>query len=862
MRLLAIDGNSILNRAYYGVRPLTTKDGLFTNGIYGFLTILLKIEQEVLPDAVAVAFDMRAPTFRHEKFAGYKAQRKGMPDELAQQLPLLQELLGYLGYAIVQKAGWEADDLLGTLAHAAKTAGHECVIATGDRDAFQLVDAGVAVRLAFTKGGRPQSELYTPDVIMQKYGVTPPQLIDIKALQGDASDNIPGVAGVGEKTATALIQQFGSVAKIYEQLESLPMKEGVRTKLADGKELALLSRELAEIDCHAPIEAEAPAYQKGEGNPARAYHLMSNLELFSLMPRFHLQAPAPGSEAAAELKSVQTSMEVCFNTLPDELLESGQVVELLAVFDREEVTALCVAGQTGLYLLDKDIPAQFRQIFTARAKKRTNHLKRLHRYAMRAGIEMQGVTFDAEIAAYILSPTAGDYDLARLLEIYGISHSPIEGVFGAHAELIAQCAALGGLADKLEQEIKKNGQQRLFEEIELPLAGVLAEMEHYGIALDTDGLKAYGSKLAVELEKEQQLIYQLAGEEFNINSPKQLGVILFDKLGLPAKKKTKTGYSTNVDVLEELRDKHPLVGEVLEYRKLAKLKSTYADGLLAVVGKDGRVHTTFQQTLTRTGRISSVEPNMQNIPVRTKLGSELRRFFCAGEGFALLDADYSQIELRVLAHISRDEKMIGAFRAGEDIHRNTASQVLGVPKELITPEMRGSAKAVNFGIVYGIGAFSLAQDIGVSVAEANRYIKGYLNNFSGVRQYMADTVGFGTEHGYVETLLGRRRALPELAASNRNMREFGKRVAMNTPIQGTAADIIKIAMVQVSRRLKREGLRARLILQVHDELIVECPHGEIEAASQILREEMEQALELSVPLVADVGQGKTWLEAK
>ena len=858
MKLLAIDGNSILNRAYYGIRPLSTKGGIYTNGIYGFLTILLRMQQEVQPEAVAVAFDMLAPTFRHKKYDGYKAQRKGMPDELAMQMPYLKELLGALGYSCVECEGWEADDILGTLANASREDGTECVIATGDRDSFQLIGSGVTVRLASTKQGRPHAELFDDAAIVEKYGVTPRELIDVKALMGDSSDNIPGVAGVGEKTALALISEFHSLNGVYENLDAKSIKDGIRKKLTADRDMAYLSYELAEIDCNAPISKSPAAYTKKAVDNREAYRLMTKLELFSLMERFGVR-PESLVETVAVEKTADT-LEIRFNILPETLLDDNKPVNVLFKTSNH-VEALCVISDA-LYYCDTDCDRIAQNILSSPVQKRTNHLKNLYHCGFDGGYEVKNVIFDLEIAAYILNPTANDYSYSRLCGEYGVELPDTAVLHGEHPELLAEAAVFAAIAEKLSLKLELNGQSALMTEIELPLACVLANMEQAGILLDTKGLATFGCKLESELLQVQSRVYEHAGEEFNINSPRQLGVILFEKLGLPTGKKTKTGWSTNVDVLEGLRDKHPLVGDVLEFRKLAKLKSTYVDGFLALVGDDGRIHTTFQQTLTRTGRISSVEPNMQNIPVRTPLGSELRRFFTAPQGTTLLDADYSQIELRVLAHISGDEAMTEAFKNDEDIHTKTAGQVFDLPPMFITPLMRSRAKAVNFGIVYGIGAYSLSQDIGVTVAEADQYIKGYLSAYSGVKRYMADIVTFGTENGYVKTMFERRRYLPELASKNRALREFGKRVALNTPIQGTAADIIKIAMVRVFERLRQEGLKSRLILQVHDELIVESPTDEIEQASRILGEEMERAATLNVPLRAEVNTGTNWLDAK
>ena len=867
MKLLALDGNSIINRAYYGIKLLSTKDGIFTNGIYGFLNILLRMQQECAPDAVAITFDMRAPTFRHKMYDGYKANRKGMPDELAAQMPYLKELITSLGYKILELEGYEADDLLGTLSKMCGDSGNECIIATGDRDSFQLVNDYVTVRLATTKAGKAMAEIIDVQAIAEKYsGIAPSQLIDVKALMGDSSDNIPGVAGVGEKTALMLISKFGSLDAVYSDLDTLDIKDNLREKLRNGKEMAYMSRKLAEINVSSPIDVLPADFKKEPVNNALAYSIMAKLELFSLMSRFGVHPEKLGKvEKAVKEKEPETkSVDIIFNTLPDELLAEGNVLDVLFDFDGSKIKQLCAIDNTKFYLLDENIEKTAKKILLAPCKKRVNNIKKLHHFALDNDFALENVIFDAEIAAYILNPTSNDYSLTKLAMEYNIIPPEIDSIFAGIGELLNECAVFTQLVEKLADSIEKLGQNDLLYNIELPLSLVLADMERTGFAIDTQGLSAFGEKMDAEISRLQAEIYSLAGKEFNINSPKQMGEILFVDLGIPSGKKTKTksGFSTNADVLEPLAHEYEIVAKILEYRKVAKLKSTYVEGLLRETAEDGRIHTSFQQTLTRTGRISSTEPNMQNIPIRTELGSELRRFFKSGDGMLLLDADYSQIELRVLAHIANDSNMIDAFLSGDDIHLNTAAQVFDMPPMFITPLMRSRAKAVNFGIVYGIGAFSLSKDIGVTRAEADTYIKNYLTTYSGVKKYMEETIKTATETGYVKTLFGRRRYLPELASSNRMNREFGKRVAMNMPIQGTAADIIKIAMIRVFDRLKKEGLESKLILQVHDELIVESPEAEAEAAAKILHEEMEAAVKLSVPMEAQVGKGTTWLEAK
>ena len=863
MKLLAIDSNSILNRAYYGVRPLTTKDGIYTNGIYGFLTILLRICEETTPDAIAFAFDLKSPTFRHKLYTGYKAGRHGMPDELAMQLPYLKELLNKLGYPVVTCEGYEADDILGTLARLCEDTGNECIIATGDRDSLQLVSDATTVRLATTKMGRPESTFYGVEEIREKYGVTPRELIQVKALMGDSSDNIPGVAGIGEKTALALISRFHTVDEVYASLEDPAIKPGVRKKLEAGAESCRLSLTLAEIDRNAPIDPELDHYIPSPRDTAGCSRLMTELELFSLMKRMEIPAlteletagePAPEAEPTPALRLIPASAEAA-----DRLL-GCETPHLLARYEGDALTALALSSGKELLLCQAGEPS-FDAVSAALYGRKgliTRDSKQLYRHCMAGQHTLPQVRLDCELAAYLLRPTASDYSTERLAAEYSVLPLPCE----SEDPLAQEMACLIPLARVLEEKITQQEQQWLLTEVEQPLAEVLASMELIGFSLDTDGLTAYGQELESQLTARAEEIYELAGGQFNINSPMQLGNVLFEKLGLPHGKKTQRGYSTNADVLESLRDKHPIIDCILDYRKLAKLKNTYVDGLLKVVGADGRVHSIFKQTETRTGRISSAEPNLQNIPVRTDEGSVFRKFFFAAGDHTLVDADYSQIELRVLAHIARDENMIEGFRSGADIHTQTAAQVFGMPPDYVTSQMRSRAKAVNFGIVYGIGAYSLSRDIGVTVAEANDYINGYLRTYHGVRQYMEDTKQFAKENGYVKTMFGRRRDLPEMSATNRVTKAFGERVAMNTPIQGTAADIIKIAMVRVYRRLQAEGLKSQLILQVHDELIVETTPDEIDAVKILLQQEMSGAAELSVPLVVDVGVGRTWYEAK
>ena len=849
MRILVVDGNSIVNRAFYGIRPLTNKDGQFTHAIYGFLTMLNKIQNEENPDAVAIAFDLKAPTFRHKAYSLYKANRKGMPPELASQMPPLKELLGLLGYKIVTCEGYEADDILGTFASACDKSGDECVIATGDRDSLQLASDKTTIHLCTNK----QDIRYTPEKIMEDYGVTPLELIEIKAIQGDTSDNIPGVAGIGPKGAGDLIQKYHSVQYIYDHLDELDIKDGVRKKLTASKENAIMSRMLGEICRTAPIDTDITAYTVEIKDKQACADYMAKLELFSLLEKYGL-TDIPQTEVKAEEAQ---KLEVVENEANIPIKNNDELYLNFEISDKElKAFAVLIDGKV---YTSRDADLFDDILKNPGLKKYTRGSKALFAYADKKGFEAAAIEFDTELAAYLLNPSEKDYSDEHLCMIYDVALPVTDD---EDKKQYRALAVYDKLCEKLENEIKANEQQKLLEEIEIPLAKVLAKMENVGFAVDRQGIADYGSMLSQQIDELEKTIYGQAGGQFNINSPKQLGKVLFEDLGLPVKKNTKSGYSTNAEVLESLRYDNPIVDNVLRYRALAKLNSTYCEGLLKVIADDGRIHSSFNQTETRTGRISSTEPNLQNIPVRTELGREMRKFFCAKDGWLLVDADYSQIELRVLAHISGDENMIEAFKNNDDIHAITASQVFNMPLEMVTPLMRSRAKAVNFGIVYGIGAFSLGKDIGVSMREASQYIKNYLAHYSGVDEYMKRVVERAKLDGYVETMFGRRRYLPELSTGKAMMRAFGERVARNMPIQGTAADIIKIAMVRVDERLKRENMQARLILQVHDELIVEAPEAESEKAAKILQEEMENAVQLSVPLTADAAIGKTWYDAK
>ena len=881
MKLMVIDGNSLINRAFYGIRMLTTKDGQPTNAVYGFVNILLKLLDEEKPDALCVTFDRKAPTFRHLAYEGYKAQRKGMPDELAAQLPVLKDVLAAMNIPRYELDGWEADDLIGTIAARDTAAGWETVIVTGDKDSLQLVTDSTRVKLVSTRMGQTTTKEMTPETFREAYGFDPVHIVDLKALMGDTSDNIPGVKGIGEKTAMDLIQRYQSVEAIYADVEGVEAKPAVKKKLTEGEEQARMSYDLATIRCDAPIDFSPEDARRREPDGPALYELFLALEFNKLIDKMGLSGgPAAGradKPAAGAVRQERVTDRVRMEELVEQWRREPWVaglalpsLDVVAVaWDGGARAALCAADRLEGY------NELLRALFSGEIQKVSHNVKDLMHLLLDEGLSTDGFCFDTALAAYLLSPTDGSYELEKLGITYFNQEFPkakeylAPDAFGpladpagpaeamcAHAALTA--ALYGALAPKLEEL----DMHELYYGLELPLCPVLAEMERAGMLVDRRALADFGILLDGRIQADEALIYELAGEEFNINSTQQFGRILFDKLGLPPVKKTKTGYSTNADVLEKLRDKHPIVEAVLDYRQLAKLKSTYVDGLTKVIAADGRIHTSFQNTVTATGRLSSTEPNLQNIPVRTELGAELRKMFVAPAGRVLVDADYSQIELRLLAHIAGDEHMIAAFRTGEDIHTVTASQVFGVPPEQVTHEMRRRAKAVNFGIVYGISDFSLSQDIGVTRAEAKAYMEKYFEKYSGVHAYMTQVVERAKADGYVSTLMGRRRWLPELKSSNFNLRSFGERVALNMPIQGTAADLIKKAMLHVDSRLRREGLEARLVLQVHDELIVECPEGEAEQVQRLLAEEMEHVAELAVPLTAEAHAGKSWAEAK
>ena len=861
-KLLILDSNSILNRAFYGVRYLSAKDGTPTNAIYGFLNILLKLIKEQEPDYICAAFDVKAPTFRHKQYEGYKAQRKPMPEGLAAQMPLAKDVLRAMGVTILEKEGYEADDIIGTVARLCEESEISCFIATGDKDDLQLASDKTKVILTVTKSGYNETIIYDDKGVKEKYHVTPTEFIDVKALMGDPSDNIPGVKGVGEKTAMSLIEKHHSIEYIYENIDDIGLKGAMLQKMKDGREMAFMSKELATINRNTPIEfnAEKCVFDGFENN-GELYEILKRLELNSIIKKLDLS----GVDNVKENEDIFKDFSY---QVGDKNMISGDKVTVVLDFDGDNISSAAVgAGNNAVVLNEQD---DIKELLEDDSIAKVMFDVKEAIVKLNCRIDIKNIADDTAIAAYLVDPAKNEYTIEKLAsEYFGtVIEKPevkqlslLDDVETDRSEYLAKCAvALGVLNERIGDKIKENGQEKLYQEVELPLVTVLAHLEINGFLVDDHQLKEFADKLGEKIDALTNEIYMLAGEEFNINSPKQLGVILFEKLELKPVKKTKTGYATNADVLEKLRDKHPIVNFIMEYRQLAKLKSTYCDGLRAVVNPNThRIHSVFTQTVTVTGRLSSTEPNLQNIPTRTELGREM---FVAKEGYVLVDADYSQIELRVLAHIANDETMINAFRNNEDIHAVTASQVLGIPLEDVTKEQRSSAKAVNFGIVYGIGEFSLAQDLHISVKEAKAYIESYLEKYHGVRNYMESIKEQAKKDGYVKTMLNRIRYIPELKSPNYNIRQFGERVALNTPIQGTAADIIKLAMVRVDNRLINEGLKSKLILQVHDELIVEAHKDEVDKVKQILSEEMQSAMELNVPLKVDMSTGHSWYDAK
>ncbi len=841
IKLMILDGNSVINRAFFGVKPLTTREGLYTNAVFGFLSILDRMQKEEQPDAVCVSFDLHGPTFRHLQYDGYKATRHGMPEELAQQMPIMKQVLSAMNIPIYECQGWEADDVIGTVGKICSNNGWECVVVTGDRDSLQLIDENVHIKLVITKGGQTNATLYTREKFQEEYGFEPKKLIDLKALMGDSSDNIPGVAGVGPKTATELLLKFGSLDGVYANLQDESIRPKLREKLEQGKENAYLSFDLATIRSEAPIDFEPKDAMLQPYDRPALYELFQKLEFVRLIDKYGLR----GAEREVPMPSrKQEALPRC-DCLP-------RVLSSCAIYAGLD-GSLGIAWEKGVCVLtplevQMGAPSCLQNVICHDAKTTMHLLDEL-------GIRAESIVFDTALAAYDLNPSQSDYPVSKLATTF-LAATVDDGDAAGCAE------AIWHLRKPLEEELKNQQMWELYQEMELPLCATLYRMEKEGIAIDRTQLQQFGTMLAQRIDECEKLIYSFAGEPFNINSPKQLGEVLFEKLGLPPMKKTQKGYSTNADVLEKLKNKHPIIPAVMDYRMLTKLKSTYADGLLKVICDDGRIRTTFQNLVTATGRLSSTDPNLQNIPVRTDLGAEIRKMFVPKAGCVLVDADYSQIELRVLAHIAQDETMQEAFKSGMDIHTVTASQVFGVAPEQVTALQRRHAKAVNFGIVYGISEFSLAEDIGVSRYEAKDYIDHYLTNYPGVRDYMKQVVIDARETGYTTTMYGRRRQIPELKSTNFNIRQGAERIALNTPIQGTAADLIKLAMLRVDEALRTHFPEAKLLLQVHDELIVECPEAIGPQVAELVSREMEQVAKLNVPLTAEAKIGKSWYEAK
>lgn len=843
MKLLILDGNSIINRAYFGVKPLTTRDGLYTHAIYGFLNILERMEREEQPDAVCVSFDLYGPTFRHEKYDGYKATRHGMPEELAMQMPVMKQVLNAMNIPIYECQGWEADDVIGTVGKICSNHGWECVIVTGDRDSLQLIDNHVHVKLVISRPGQTTATLYDREKFVEEYGFEPPKMVDLKALMGDSSDNIPGVSGIGPKTATELLLKFGSLDGVYQNLNDDSIRPKLREKLENGKESAYLSYDLATIRLNAPIDFEPMDAVIKPYNKPDLFSLFQRLEFVRLIDKYHLR----GVDLAVEkcpCKGVKLPRK---EELPSACCSYAIYIAPDSSVGIAWNDGVCTLTPLETMFLDSFLLQECDVIFH-------DYKSTLHALDGLGQIKPE-CAFDTALAAYVLNPSQSEYPVSKLATTF-------LGITVDDGDAAACAEAIWNLRQVLTEELNKAEMMSLYREIELPLCRVLFDMEKEGIAIDRSQLEQFGNMLAQRIDACEALIFSYSGEAFNINSTKQLGELLFEKLGLPVMKKTKTGYSTNADVLEKLKYKHPIIPAIMDYRSLTKLKSTYADGLIKVIHEDGRIRTTFQNLVTATGRLSSTEPNLQNIPVRTDLGAEIRKMFIPRPGYVLVDADYSQIELRVLAHIAEDQVMQQAFCSGMDIHTATAAQVFGVDTEHVTPLQRRNAKAVNFGIVYGISEFSLAEDIGVSRYEAKEYINQYLANYSGVRAYMRQVVEEARQIGYTKTMFGRRRYIPELSSSNFNVRQGAERIALNTPIQGTAADLIKLAMIRVHQVLNKAYPDAKLILQVHDELIVECPEHLAAEVAELISTQMQQVAELRVPLVAEAKWGTSWYEAK
>ena len=901
-KIVLIDGNSILNRAFYGImgnKMLMTPDGKYTNAVYGFLAILFKVLEDIEPEYLMVTFDLKAPTARHKMYDGYKATRKGMPNELAEQMPILKDILHLMNITIIEKEGYEADDVLGTVSKKAEKEGFDVTIVSGDRDTFQLTSNKIKVRIPHTKMGKTETEVFDENAVIEKYGVTPKQLIEVKGLQGDTSDNIPGVPGVGEKTALELVKKYKTIDGLYEAIEKGEddLKPKTKEKLVANKELAELSRTLGTINLEVPIEEKIEEFKIKEWNNEEVLAKFKELNFNRFIERFNLKSDEKPKQNIAELFDVKTlnsknEIESLLKKLKEQLIfiigTEKSIDEKLII--KKHIKSIYIYNDNNIYEIKFNDENEFSSYFketleNENIKKYSYGLNEMYVILEQNGILLKGIEFDAEIAAYILNPSNNHYKLEELASQYlNIDISEYLEAVGANQEKETQMTlfsqeennidfekyhnaiytyVIAKLIEVMEQKMQEISSMDLFKNIEMPLVKVLAEMQYEGIYVDKEELISFGDKLKEEIESIKQEIYNLSGEEFNINSTQQLGVILFEKLKLPVYKKTKKGYSTDVDILEKLKPEHPVIEKILEYRTLMKLNSTYIDGLIVYINEyTKKIHSYFRQTVTATGRISSTEPNLQNIPTRAEQGKQIKKAFKAQKGNIFIDADYSQIELRILAHISKDKNMREAFLNEEDIHKQVASKVFDVPLEEVTKEQRTAAKAVNFGIVYGISGFGLAEQLGISRKKAEQYIEQYLNKYCGVKQFMDEIVEEAKQNGYVETLFHRRRYIPELSSNNYMVRQFGARAAMNTPIQGTAADIMKIAMIHVNERLKEEKLNARLILQIHDELLIECNIEEKEKVKEILKESMEKAVKLEVPLEVEVSEATDWYDVK
>lgn len=901
-KIVLIDGNSILNRAFYGImgnKMLMTPDGKYTNAVYGFLAILFKILEDIAPEYLMVTFDLKAPTARHKLYDGYKATRKGMPNELAEQMPILKDILKSMNITVIEKEGYEADDVLGTIAKRAENKSFDVTIVSGDRDTFQLASSRVKVRIPHTKMGKTETEIFDREAVLKKYGVTPKQLIEVKGLQGDTSDNIPGVPGIGEKTALELVKKYKTIDGLYEAIEKGEddLRSKVKERLLENKELAILSRTLGTINLEVPIEEELEEFKIKEWNKEEVFAKFKELNFNRFIDRFNLKSEEVPKQNLAELFEIKTlSTE---NEIKDLLKKiRNQLVFMLETEPAEQENLVIKKQIKSMYIYienivyeikfntNKEFISYFKTVFeNENIQKYSYRLKETYVLLMQNGIYLKGIKFDTEIAAYLLNPSNGKYKLDELANQYLSIDIPeyLEAV-GAKQQKETQMTlfspnevnvdfekyqnaiymyTIAKLVEIMNKKLEEINSLELFENIEIPLIKVLAEMQYEGIYVDKQELISFGDKLKEEIEVIKQEIYKLAGEEFNINSTLQLGNILFEKLKLPVYKKTKKGYSTDVDILEKLKPEHPIIEKILEYRGFMKLNSTYIDGLIVYINEyTHKIHSYFHQTITSTGRISSTEPNLQNIPTRAEQGKQIKKAFKAQKGNIFIDADYSQIELRILAHISDDTNMREAFLNEEDIHKQVASKVFNVPLEEVTKEQRTAAKAVNFGIVYGISGFGLAEQLGISRKKAEQYIEQYLEKYKGVKEFMDGIVEKAKEQGYVETLFHRRRYIPELSSNNYMVRQFGARAAMNTPIQGTAADIMKIAMIEVNKKLEEEKLNAKLILQIHDELLIECKIEEKEEVKKILKESMENAVKLDIPLKVEMSEASNWYDVK